>query len=268
MASFRILDQFPVFFDNAGNVAAGGALKFYQSGTTTPQDVYGDPALSVNNGSVLTLGSDGRPSADIWGSGTYRVRLYAADGTLIAEKDDVELPGGAGTTIPALVSGKFLTNDGATLQWDSIEQVPDPTGQANKVLSTDGTNLIWIDKPTNGSSGANANVTVGASSLKVGLATGDLSLFQAGSSSAPASGSHTTSVSVTFPTAFKSVVAVIVTPTGSGYATAGYLAIASVTTKSTTGFTVAFNSNSSDGSNGSFINPVPFDWFAFGTVAS
>src|SRR5690348_9531177 len=97
MAAFRILDQSPVYFLLDGvTPAAGGRIEFYEAGTTTAKDVYGDQDLTVNNGSSITLGSDGRAVDDIWGDGSYRVRVYASDDTLISDDDNVEIPGGAG----------------------------------------------------------------------------------------------------------------------------------------------------------------------------
>lgn len=144
MSSFLILDPRPVYFTSTGAVAAGGSLKFFQSGTTTPQDVYGDSDLSTNNGAVLALGTDGRTSVDVWGDGTnaYRVQLFDANGALQFDVDNVAIPGGL--SIPTLVSGKVLSNDGAGLVWAAMTGVPDPTGQSGRVLSNDGTNPTWI----------------------------------------------------------------------------------------------------------------------------
>jgi len=245
------------------------------AGTATPQDVFGDSDLTVNNGSTLTLGTDGRTAVEVWGDPTlnYRIQLYDANGALVFDQDNVNGAGGAGSsgTIPALATGKFLTNDGSQLLWADVRQLPDPTGQADKVLSTDGTNFTWIAKPADGAAGAagtNAAVTVAASSLKVGSGTGDLFFIQGGSSSAPASGGHTASKAVTFPTPFKTILAVLPVITSTSFASAGYDATVSAINKSTSGFTFACNTNSSDGSNGNIVSDVPFDWIAFGTIAA
>lgn len=274
MSSFLIYDPRPVYFTQTGEVAAGGTIQFFMAGTTTSQDVYGDSALTVNNGSVLTLGSDGRTSVDVWadGSKTYRIRLFDANNALQFDVDNVGLPGGgSGGAIPPLSTGKYLTNDGSQLLWASVRQLPDPTGQAGKIVSTDGANYTFISPPADGAAGANgtnANVTVSPSSVKWNNGTGDLFYIQGGSASAPASGGHTTSTHVTFPVAFKTILKVEVSVTSTTMCSAGYLLAHSETNKSTTGFDVAFDSNSSDGSNGNIIGSVPFDWIAFGTVAS
>lgn len=274
MSSFLIYDPRPVYFTQTGEVAAGGTLQFFMAGTTTPQDVYGDAALTVNNGSVLTLGSDGRTSVDVRGDGskTYRVRLYDANNALQFDVDNVGLPGGGGAgAIPALQTGQFLTNDGSQLLWASVRQLPDPTGQSGKIVSTDGTNYTFISPPADGAAGANgtnANVTVTASSVKWNNGTGDLFYIQDGSDSAPASGGHTTSTSVTFPVPFKTTPKVFIEASSTTFASAGYLVAHSVSGVTTTGFNVAFDTNSSDGSNGNIVSALPFDWIAFGTVAS
>lgn len=265
MATFRITDPFPAYLNLAGQLADGGSLKFYDSGTTTPRDVYGDPAKSVNNGSSVLIGSDGRPVHDIWGDGSYRVRLYDANDTLIDEADDVEIQGGGGTAIPALESGKFLTNDGATLQWEELRQAPDPTGSADKILSNDGANYIWIDKPSNGTT-PDVPITVGTTSVQIGNTSGKALLIQKGSDSAPATGAIGTSKTVTFPTAYASAAwHVSVTPTAD--AQAGGLVVHTLTSAaSTTGFTVLFDVAEGAGASAKINNAVPFTWIAFGLV--
>jgi len=273
MTAFRILDPFQTYFDLDGNLAAGGVLHFYEAGTTTDADVYGDEALSVNNGATIAIGTDGRPVDDIWGDGSlsYRCRVYASDGTLIRDRDNISLPGGTGNALPAMVSGEFLTSDGSNWLMAAIRQMLDPTGQANKIISSDGANALWIAKPTDGTpgtAGTNAAVTVTATSVKWSGGTGDLAYIQSGSGSAAASGGHTAGASVTFPVAFKGTPKVFVMPTSSTFASAGYLAAVAVTGQTTTGFNVSFDTNSSDGSNGNIVSALPFDWIAYGTIAA
>lgn len=262
MATFRILDQFPVYLNLAGKLAVGGSLKFYASGTTTPQNVYGDPAKAVNNGSSITIGTDGRPVHDIWGDGNYRVRLYDADGTLVSEADNVQIQGGGGTAIPAPVTGKFLTNDGATLQWGAVTQVPDPTGSSGKVLGNDGANLIWQTP----AAPVVPDIAITANSLKVGATGSQHFLIQTGSGTAPATGTVNTSLAVNFPVAYLNVLHVSVTPTANtqpGGPTVSLLSAA----PSLTGFTAIFDVAEGQGASPNIVNPVPFTWVAFGLVA-
>jgi hypothetical protein len=256
MTAFRILDQSPVFFDLQGRLAAGGSLKFYAAGTTTPKDVYGDEGLTVNNGASIAVGSDGRAADDIWGDGDYRVRLYAADGTLVWDRDDVQIPGGTGTSIPALQSGKFLTNDGANLLWDDILQPPDPTGQSGKVVGSDGANLIWQAAPT---APTIPPIPTDGVTAALGKVTFGKQCIQSGTGTFTATGAQSANTTVTFGTAMASCEAVLIQFTGNNM----YLH-PRVDTKSGTGFTASCDSNI----YGQNINVnQPFVYLAFGTLA-
>lgn len=268
---FRFINQLPQFLGASGQVLSGGQLAFYQSGTTTPQATYTDDTMTKQNPNPLELDSSGRPTADIWMSGNYRVVLMDSTGATIWTRDDVEQPGGTTFSLPSLVAGQFLTNDGTSPLWAAIQQVPNPAGSSGKVLGTDGTNLFWQPAPTNGTPGTpgtNAAVTVTSSSVKWSNGTGPLAFIQTGSGSAPASGNHGTSLAVTFPVPFATAPVVMITPTSNSFATSGYQATCSAINVSTTGFTASFDTNSSDGSNGNIVSALPFAWMAFGTVAS
>lgn len=265
MAAFRLLNQFPVYFDQQGRLADGGELRFYESGTTTPKDVYGDPDLSVNNGSTVAIASDGRTAVDVWGDGSYRVRLYDADATLIGEADDVEVAGGTGQSIPALVSGQFLTNNGALLLWAPIREMPDPTGQDGKYPVASGSGYVLQSPAEPPAPPADPDLVITADTMIVGDGTTRM-MMQTGSGSAPASGARTTSVDVNFGTAFSTdPVFVGVTPNVGIVTSIGYSAISSATNVTTTGFTAYFDVNADQ--SGADINVnVPFRWVAFGVV--
>src|SRR5699024_10760413 len=119
MSSFRVIDPF-AYFDEA--LAIGGSAELYEAGTTTPADVFADPDLTVNNGSTVSVGTDGRLTKETWGDATksYRVRIYKQDGTLIRDRDNIGVSGAGGLTIPSLVPGQFLTNNGTALDWEAI----------------------------------------------------------------------------------------------------------------------------------------------------
>lgn len=266
--AFRILNQSPQFFTIDGEVLAGGSLTFSESGTSTPADTYNGPDLGTPNANPVVLDSAGRAETDIWGNTNYRVVLKDALGAVQWTRDNVEIPGGDGTTIPTLVSGEFLTNDGTVLEWAAVRQVPDPSGQNNKVLGTDGTNITWVTKPSNGTPGSNAAVTVTKTSTTIGdgVSGDDLFWVQSGTGSAPASGTENTQVSITFPTAFKALSGVLAIPTIAGVTGGGYNAIPAVTSSSTTGFTLQMSING--GAGAPTINvAIPFMWVAFGTKA-
>lgn len=267
--AFRILNQFPVYLDHEGRPASGGWLAFYESGTDAEKDVYGDPDLSTNNGVTVELDSDGRTTHDVWGDGAYRVRLYDADGTLLAEADDVEVGGGDAQAIPPLQTGRFLTNNGAVLQWANVRELPDPTGQDGKMLVADGSSAIWqplpetVDPPK-------PDIEVDSGSVRIGAGGATSWLQQIGSGSAGASGTKSTTANVTFPEPFAATPKVFVVNT-SGFVTqrGTVQPTVSVTNRSTTGFTVTFGTETGEGnSDNNITSPVNFDWLAVGTVAT
>lgn len=258
---FRILNPFPVFLGSTGRPAAGGYLRFFESGTDTEKSVYGDPGLTTDNGSTIAIKPDGRTVNDIWGDGSYRVRLYASDDTLIAEADDVEVTGGTGAEIPALVDGYFLTNNGALMLWAPIIQVPDPTGQSGKQLGTDGENLIWEPKPTIPTIPP-SDIVVTANSFKAGT-----HFEQWGNGTCPPSGIDSAYIEVTFPTVFTSIHGVHVQVT---MATVnGTALVATGTTNvSTSGFRAEFNIADRHFYQSFITSPVTFFWRAIGTKAA
>lgn len=267
MPSFRIIDQFPTYLDMRGLPASGGVLRFYDTGTTTPKNVYADPDLTINNGSSVAIGTDGRSVKDIWGSGSYRVRLEDRYGALIHEADDVEIPGGEGTVIPSLVAGQFLTNNGSTLQWTAIRQVPDPTGQSGKFLSTDGVNMSWVNGPSTPPP-ATSDVDVLANGVTISDGTSKI-LIQTGTGSAPNVGGRNTNVAITFGTAFNAPPLFVgITPTYNSVSPFGNGAIPRVSVQSATGCTVNFTAGELDDSNSgfNFNAAIPFTWVAIGLV--
>lgn len=268
MSGFRILDQFPVFLDRLGVPAAGGRLDFFIAGTTTPKNVFADPDLTVNNGVSVSIGADGRATKDIWGSGTYYVRLVAADNTLIADADDVAIPGGQGAAIPALSAGQYLTNDGAVMAWASILQVPDPTGQAGKILGTDGTNPVW-QAPPKTPDPATSDVDVTTTGVTISDGTAKLMIIT-GTATAPNKGGRNTDIVVPFATPFKDAPLYVgITPQYAGNVSAyGNAPIPRVANKAPTGFSAAFTAGELDDSNGNFNfnTAITFDWIAIGLV--
>jgi hypothetical protein len=273
MSAFRILNQFPVFFGLTGQLAAGGSLRFYNSGTTTPKSVFGNKALSIDNGPVIAIGTDGRPVVDTWGSGSYRVRLYAKDGTLVDEADNVEVAGGGAASIPTLVDGYFLTNNGSLLLWAPIRQLPDPTGQNGKMVIADGAGYSLQPVPV-APTPPEPEIVVAANSFRAGTSASTTKFFlQTGTGSAPPSSTpdakgllHLTAAEITFPTAFASVTSIVVTPTGGAVNIVGFFAIPCVTAQSPTGFTVQFQMNDDDAeSRLNITSPVNFMWLAVGT---
>ncbi len=142
--AFRFLDQFPVYLNASGEPCAGGSLTFTNTGTTTPKAVWTDKANTISASNPHVLNSQGRPTTDLWGSGSYRVVLKDSGGATIWSRDDVdELLTGSGIPSMTSQSGKFLTNNGSVASWSAISQVPSVTGNTGKYLYTDGSTASW-----------------------------------------------------------------------------------------------------------------------------
>jgi hypothetical protein len=269
VTAFRILDQNPVYRGPDDLPAVGGYLAFYESDSTTPKDVYADPGLTINNGATVEIGTDGRTVVDVWGDGKYRVRLYAANDTLIAEADDVEIPGGAAAAIPIPEEGEFLTGDGTQFLVQTLLLLPDPIGQDGKVVTANGAGYILTTLPS--------APVIPDPEIVVTETSGTLTSFQAGvsddtdkffaqygSGSAPASGANTTTLAVVFPVAFDATPFVFITPTVAAAGSGGFLPVSSLISQSATGFTVKFDTNGSDAPNSRITNPITFIWKAEG----
>jgi len=269
-AAFRLFSELETFYGQSGQLLAGGYLKFYTAGTTTPKNVYGEEALSTNNGSTVDLDSSGRPSVDVWGSGSYFVELYDADDVKQGEADDVQVPGGEATALPALSAGKFLTNDGSVMSWADIRQVPDPTGSASKVLGTDGTSLTWVALPETPEA-VDPEIVVDDTdkTFQAGVSDDTTKYFaQYGSDSATATLSKGTSKTITFPTEFAATPwFVSIAPTISAATPSGALVDWSITGLSSTGCTVNFNVSDDDSnSDWKIAYSITFLWKAEGVI--
>ena len=267
MASFRLFDRLRTFYGQSGQLLAGGYLKFYEAGTSTPANVYGDKALTVNNGTSVDLDASGRCDVDVWADtgDAFKVELFDADDVKQGEIDDLEVPGGAGQTIPVPASGEFLTGDGTSFSVASIREVPDPTGNSGKILGTDGTDLQWVAKPADGSDGT-ANVSQDSTSFMVE----DMAIVT-GTGSGTNAGGRTQTATVTFATPFTSVpVFVDVVPSDTSLSSYGNMPSWSVTSKSTTGFTVKFTMGELDDNQSGFDfnGAVDFAYVAIGVRSS
>lgn len=91
--------------------------ELYLTPDTTDQDIA--DAISTHNSSV------------------------SAHSSLFATKQDL-LPSQTGN------SGKFLTTNGSTMSWGSVDALPSQSGQSGKYLTTNGTTASWgtISIPT------------------------------------------------------------------------------------------------------------------------
>lgn len=263
--SFQFYNPAPVFFTLSGLAPAnGGSLAFYDPGTTDFRNTWSNPGLTVLNENPVPLDSAGRSETAIWLDGAYDVVLRDGDGATVWTRR-IQPEAEEGTAIPALVDGQFLSNDGTNLLWQPVAQLPDPDGSEGYFLVVTGGIPTWV-APAAAPEGP--EIDVAASSVTIGDNSTDQRWFvQDGTGTVPASGGRTSSLAVTFPTAFVSTPRVMVVPTVNGITPNGYNAVAAVTSRSPTGFTIQVDVNSDQGGT-DISTPVTFDWIAFGRLAA
>lgn len=266
MSSFRILNQAPQYLLPNGQVNAGGKLYFYETDLTTPKDTWSDPDLTTLNSNPVVMDAAGRTSTDVWGDGEYGVVMTDADDVVIWTRNNVQAAGSASQEIPALINGRFLSNDGSTLLWADIIQVPDPTGLPNHYLTSDGTGTpIWTQIPEPPEP-PEPDVVVGSGGLVI---TGDGGTYAlvTGTGTGTNAGGRTQSVNITFPTPFTAPPSVYVTLTNAGnLSSAGNQPSPKISSLTTTGFTVLWTMGELDDTQTiyDFNAAVTFNYLALG----
>lgn len=268
--SFRILDPNPQYRKADGTLCADGTLTFTLTGTSTPADVYADPDLGTNLGNVIDLASDARPSGPLWGDPavSYRLELKDSLGATVAgyPLDDIQGGDFGGVTIPDPTTGtdgQVLSTDGSEYLFRDVREVPDPSGHDGDMLVVSGTEAIWTSQPEIPS----PDIVVAATTFQAGTSDNTSKFYSIqGSDTAPASGTHTTTKAVTFSTAFTTTPWVGISPTAAAAGTGGFLPAFAVIARSTTGFTVKFDTDEGSGSGGDITNPITFDWIAIGRL--
>lgn len=93
--------------DSDGNPISGATWNFYNTGTTTPRNVFSDSALTVSLGSVLTADAAGRFAvAFVDDANPLRAILKDAGGATLLDIARVTVSSGAGTIVSSIdVSG-------------------------------------------------------------------------------------------------------------------------------------------------------------------
>lgn len=271
----RLIAQTTTFFGLSGQLLAGGELRFFELDTITPKVVYGEYALTTNNGSTVALDASGRPSVAIWGAGDYFYEVYDSDDVKQGE-DEAREPGGAALNIPIPSAGEYVSGDGSQFVLVDLSDslLPDQTGHANDYLSTDGSIPSWVDPPEDAVV-PELPITVAAGSTQLGAAGSDFELRQYGADSVAGGGGKTVTKSVTFATAFKvgTEPKVVIQLTGAGVTTSNNAYPQdSITAISNTGFTVTFStydgSTSTDDFTGAnMTGTINFNWEARGLIA-
>lgn len=264
--TYRILNQAPQYLLPDGSVNAGGSLTFFEADLSTPKDTWSDPDMVTLNANPVMLDSAGRTVTDVWGSGEYGVVLKDADGVTIWTRSPVNNGAAAGASIPALVNGQFLSNDGSNLVWQPILQVPDPTGLANYVLTSDGTGVPIWQQQTEPPTPTEPDIVVGITSFLAGLTSNSTKFdIRWGTATAPASGSHDTSVAITFTPAFKETPVVFAQIAQASICPAGLIGCTGVSATTINGATINVDVNDDDDrSQYNIISPVALMWVAIG----
>lgn len=280
MPGIRLLDQKPQYTLASSALAAGGSIHFFESGTSTPKDVYGEPALSTNLGSVITLDSDGRHSEDIHlnDDAAYRIDVRDSDGASIPGYPLDDVGGGAGSAgadIPVPEDGEDgdvwrttgLPNGG---YWGPVRELADGTGHDGEVWYSDGTESGGYYAPLPTPDELPDLPADGVTQPSTGVVTIGGEQIVRGSGSAATNGTITVTASVTFPAAFASAPNVVVTPTIGGVtgdSPSGHVS-AQATNISTTGFTAEFFAGAeNNGGNANITSAVTFNYMAMGPAA-
>jgi len=95
------------FFTILGQPLAGGKIYTYQAGSSTPLATYTDNTGNTANANPIVLGTDGRPTTEIWLTYGYNYKfvLKDANDTTIQTYDNlygiIGTASSAGTTIPS-----------------------------------------------------------------------------------------------------------------------------------------------------------------------
>lgn len=275
MPTFRILNQAPQYLLPDGRVNAGGKLYFYETDLSTPQSTWADQSKSTLNANPVIMDAAGRTSTDVWGDGEYGVVMTDADDVEIWTRNNVELPGGGGTTIPALSSGKYLTNDGSNLSWQDItnQLIPNPSGLNNYVLASDGTAVPFWKQQTDPVDPVvpDPDIVVGTGVLTAGISTDTNKFYMvSGTGTVAPSGGLSGSATVTFATPFSAAPVYIgIQYVSGGPGNSGVYPKSRVSSPSAAGFTASFSSatggSSADGRSGNnFSSTLTFTYVAIG----
>lgn len=271
--SYRFPDPNPVLISLLGTEsAADGTLQFYDYQTTTPKATYSDRDLTIPNANPVELDASGRAETEIWLDGEYTVVLRDADNTVIWTRDVV--PEVSPTTTlpdPTTLPGGTVKSNGTGYELVDDLALPDPTDSAGYmvVVNSDGTDFILQEQPEPPEiPDPEIVVSTSPASFRAGVSDNTTKFFiQAGSGSAPASGTENTQVSVTFAEPFAATPwHISIEQTHDGVTSLGVVPQYCISARSASGFTVRFSTEeNSDFSGWNITSAVPFTYAAFGT---
>jgi hypothetical protein len=226
------------FFTTTGLPLAGGKIYTYQAGSSTPLATYTDNTATVANANPIVLGSDGRPSNEIWLTYGYNYKfiLKTADDSTIQTYDNlygiIGVQPTTGATIPA----------GLISMWSgSIGSIPSGW---------------YLCDGSNGTPNLTDRFIIGAGSTYAVNGTGGVSSVTLTTNNMP-SHTHTATSTVTDPghthtTSYQAYVG-----SGGGGIAGGSSSFSTITLNTaTTGITVATtNATAGSGTSFSILNP-------------
>jgi len=105
------------FLTTSGSPLAGGLIYTYQAGSSTPLATYTDNGGTIACANPIVLGSDGRPTTEIWLTYGYNYKFVLKDssGNTIQTYDNLYgILGTIPAVTPTLPSGMILLWSGAT----------------------------------------------------------------------------------------------------------------------------------------------------------
>jgi hypothetical protein len=262
--TFQFHNPAPVLWTlSALEPARGGSVQFYAIGTTTNKLTWADAGKATPNPNPVPLDSSGRPEVPLWLEGDYTVTVRDASGSTV-DTFDLRDPATGGATIPPLVSGRYLTNNGTSLSWATIRQLPDPTGQAGKVVTTDGASYLFTSLPAP----PTLPVDVTANGISIGDGSERLRIV-CGTDTAPSSGTNQTTKQIAFGVTFLTPPIWIDVKVNKVPISGVALVATAITNITTTGCLATFDTADRHfaGNAENYINAsFPFTWIAIGAV--
>ena len=222
------------FFTILGQPLAGGKIYTYQAGSSTPLATYTDNTGATANANPIVLGTDGRPSSEIWLTYGYNYKfiLKDANDTTIQSYDNlygiIGVQTTSGTTIPA----------GLISMWSgSIGSIPSGW---------------YLCDGSNGTPNLTDRFIIGAGSTYAVNGTGGASSVTLVTANMPA---HTHTATVTDPGhTHQQTGNGQISPGGGSQITLGAIPSGTNTQSATTGISVT-NSSTGSGTSFSVLNP-------------
>lgn len=264
--SYRFVDPDGPLINLLGTeTAAGGSVQFYDYQTTTPKNTYSDRDLTTPNPSPVPIAVDGRLSVEVWLDGEYTAVLKDEDDNTVWTRDIVpEVAPGASIPDPSGQDGKVLKSNGSILVYDTVREMPDPTGSAGEMVVVNSTGDGYVTQPI--PDVPEPDITIAADKVVIGGGGSLKKMELFGSGTAPASGTTSTSVAVNFATAFKAGTIPFVSITLTNAQASGPFVSRTSGDPTSAGFTAVFDVAEGNSAGGNIVTAPTFRWKAEGVV--